>query len=241
MEEVSQPALTVEESEAALRTWLPLAEGGDFVAMAYVAMLMHLSSHSPESEINNWIRRAMVSDDPEFLINLGEELVIGSAIYRNVDLAEECFKRSLALSELMGSYALARFSIGVDRKRSLNWFKRAADLGHIPSRHLLNSLQLPKRGLLRKFLALRYLPSLIRETREAHQKGTIALRWWRYRDVFPDEDQSIRTELGEDRQYHFSWARPLSMAQFAAVCRNEKGQAISRGVIEMAAPLPRTG
>ena len=203
--------------------------------MAYVAIILHLAGGSPREEVNNWLRRAMVSDAPEFLINLGEELVIGTAIYRDLQLAKDCFDHARIRSELMGSYAMAQLMISNDRKHSLQCLERAAALGHIPSRHLLNSLLLPRKGLRRLLLALRYLPGLIRQTQRVFRGQAVPLHWWRYKDVFPGGDVSIQAELGDDRHYDFPWARPSSLSSFAAVCTKGEAPTLSRGVIDATA------
>ncbi len=226
------------ELEAALQAWLPRAGAGDFVAMAYVAFVLHLAGTSSHEEVNNWLRRAMVSDEPEFLINLGEELVIGTAVYRDLQLAKDCFDRALVRSELMGAYALARFTISSDRKHSLGYLERAAAQGHIPSRHLLNSLLLPRKGLRRRLLALRYLPGLIGQAQRVFRGQAVPLHWWRYKDVFGGE-ASIQAELGDDRRYHFPWARPSSLAVFAAVCAKGEAPTLGRGAIDAVALMPQ--
>lgn len=223
------------ELETALQAWLPRADAGDFVAMAYVALILHLSGRTSRGAANNWLRRAMVSDDPEFLINLGEELVIGTAIYRDLQAARDCFDRAQIRSELMGSYALARFTICNDRKQALECLERAAALDHVPSRQQLNWLLLPKRGLRRKLLALQYFPGLLTQMVRVSTGRAVRRNWWRYKDVFTGEEPGMDAELGPDRRYHFPWARPSTLVSFATVCAKGESLTLRRGAIDAAA------
>jgi hypothetical protein len=226
--------VTVSEAElqTALAGWVPRAEGGDFVAMAYVAIVLHMSNASCREAPNRWLRRAMVSDDPEFLINLGEELVIGTAIYRDLEAARDCFDRAVTYSELMGSYAMARFQMWRERTHALGCLERASALGHVPSGLQLGSLTVPKKGLRRRVLGLRYFPGLLRQTLRVFSGRATPVHWWRYRDVFPRGDAEIEAELGSDRRYHFPWARPSTFATFAAVCAKGTAPTLARGAID---------
>jgi hypothetical protein len=214
---------------------MPRGEAGDFVAMAYVAIVLYLSSPTSREASNKWLRRAMVSDDAEFLINLGEELVIGTAIHRDLDAAQDCFDRAVTYSELMGSYEIARFRLWRDRTLGFRSLERAAALGHVPSEQLLAILALPKRGLRRGILALGHIPGLLRQTMRVVRGRAIPLEWWRYKDVYPRGDPEIEAELGADRRYHFPWARPSTLTTFATVCAKGTAPTLTRGVIDGAA------
>lgn len=218
-----------------MRDWLPRAEGGDFVAMAYVAIVLHLAGPTDREASNKWLRRAMVSDDPEFLINLGEELVIGTAVRRDLDAAHDCFDRAATYSELMGSYEIARFRLWRDRAHGFRCLERAASLGHVPSEQLLAILKLPQRGLRRSVLALRHFPGLLRQTLRVAKGRALPLDWWRYKDVYPRGDPDIETEFGLDRRYHFPWARPSTLTTFATVCATGTAPTLVRGLIDGAA------
>ena len=230
--------------ETALQAWLPRAEADDFVAMAYVAIIQFLTDPSPESTsrdyANNWLRRAMASDDPEFLIALAEELVIGTAVHRDIRLAQNFLLRALSLSETKGSYALARFTVASDRKRCLSYLKRAADLGHIPSQQVMVFLQLPVKGFRRRLQALRHLPKFIVDVRSVLRKAAVREHWWRYRDVIPEREGGIYAELGEDRRCYFAWAKPLPIGTFAALLAKGHSDELARGAIQASDLLPKT-
>ncbi|HWY23909.1 MAG TPA: hypothetical protein VNX47_03255 [Nevskia sp.] len=233
---MSQP-LTAAVLDSALQAWLPRAQAGDFLAMAYVAILRHLSGDNG-GEGNNWLRRALVDEDADFLIALGEELVIGTALPRNLQLARDCFQRALALSEMKGCYATARFLVGTDRKRAEQLFIRAAALGHLPSRHLVMFLRLPKRRLVRLIYRLRHAPRLFLDARTVFSEAPGSLRWWRYKDVFAAPDNEMQQRLGEDRKCYFPWALPSSLAAFARAVTKADHSQLPRGDIDADALMP---
>ena len=200
--------------------------------MAYVGIALHLSGRSSRSDSNNWIRKAMASDDAEFLVNLGEELVIGTAVFRDLEAARDCFDRALGLSELMGAYAKARFAASKSRELSIEYLRRASALGHVPSHQVLNLLLLPKKGFVRRLIALKHLPNLFSEVQLLMGGDIDRSRWWRYEDVLVGGDAELKAILGEDRKRHFPWARPSRIGTFAAVCARGKSSDLLRGAID---------
>ena len=180
----------------------------------------------------------MLSDDPDFLIALAEELVIGTSIHRDIKLAYDFVVRSLTVSELKGSYAMARFTLLSDRKRCLTYLKRAADLGHVPSWQTMIALQARGSRLGRRLRGLRHLPKLIGDAIKVFHKTAVREHWWRYKDVISIKEKGIYTELGEDRRYYFSWARPSSIGAFATVLANGQSEKLLRGSIEAHDLLP---
>lgn len=230
--------------EKARQEWLPRAEAGDCVAMAYLAIIQYLTDPLPEADardqINNWLRRAKSSDDPEFLIALAEELVIGTAIYRDIRLARDFLDRALSLSELKGSYAMARFTVVHDRKRCLLCLERAADLGHVPSRQVLIFLRLHKKNRLSRHLhGLRHLPKMIGDAQKVFRGTAVREHWWRYKDVVLRKEAGLYIKLGEDRRRYFSWARPSSITTFSAVMAKGRTDTLMRGTIEADALRPQ--
>jgi hypothetical protein len=223
--------------DALLQAWLPRAEAGDSLAMAHVAILRHLSGASPD-EINNWLRRAMVSDDAEFLVALGEELVIGTAIHRDLQLARDCFQRALTLSEMKGAYALARFLIGTNRARAEQLLEHASSLGHLPSRQVLMFLRLPKQRIVRFFRRVIISMGLMLQLRKTLLGTTNMDRWWRYQDVFGEQGQ-LHRRLGDDRRQYFAWARPSDFFAFVVAVVKGDTKRLPRGPIDAATLMPQ--
>lgn len=230
------------ELDVALKEWLPRAEAGDHIAAAYVAIIRYLSDpDGSRDELNNWLRRAMASDDPEFLIALAEELVIGTAIYRDIKLASDCLSRALTLSELKGSYAMARFTVVNDRNRYLKYLKRTADLGHVPSKQQLLAPQRKGNRFYRRLQSISNLPKLFSDTRKVFTKTAIREHWWRYKDVYLEKVQDdLYRELGEDRRCYFAWARPSPISVFAMVLAKGHSEKLVRGQIDAYSLLPKT-
>ncbi|MDR3419048.1 MAG: hypothetical protein P4L83_22975 [Nevskia sp.] len=225
-----------------LLAWLPRADDGDHVAMAYMAIVRFLTDGAGDAAsrdyCNNWLRRAMTCDDAEFLIAMAEQLVVGAAIYRDLRLARDFLSRALMLSEMKGSYAMARFLIVQDRKRSLAHLKRAAQLGHIPSRELFMALSMPEKRLHRRTHTVRHLPLLVLAAARTSGTTTLRDRWWRHRDVITEVSRNLHIPHGEDRPRYFTWSRPSSIDAFAEVLKHEKTRDFPRGPISLYALQP---
>ena len=230
-----------------LQEWLRRADNGDHVAQAYVAIVRYLSdptlSGSARDEINNWLRKAMTSDDPEFLVSVAEELVFANAIYRDLDLARDFLLRALSLSPLKGSYAMARFTAGTNRRSFIEYLTRAADLGHVPSKRILLAAQkqLTQNRLARSIQTIRNFPGLFLEIRKVFSGTANHEKWWRYKDILRENQwKELAEDLGEDRAKYFAWARPSSVADFSRVLAKGQSVPLLRGEITFDSLRPQT-
>ena len=204
-------------------TWAGSALQG-CVDAARRAFSEYAKDHSADrASLSASVRRAMQSEDPEFLVELGEQLAMGMVINRDLALAEACFSRALSFSEVMGSYAFGRLYFESNPALAREFLRRASKQGHISSRVLLNTLDIPSNPVLKKLAylvrTLSFFPFLFRGYMALLAKEKRArLLFWRYHDDMRPMP-AIDRKLGRDRNIYFPWSRPIHVKLFCAACR----------------------
>ena len=177
-----------------------------------------------QAELSIHIQHAMESEDPEFLVELGEQLAMGIVISRDFQSAEMCFRRAQSFSDVMGSYALGRLYFESNPSLAKEFFRRASKQGHISSRVLLNTLMIPSNPTLKKLAyfirTFSFSPFLFRGYKALLFKEHRArVLFWRYQDDMRPIP-SIDGRLGRDRNIYFPWTRPIHVKLFSAACQS---------------------
>ena len=169
------------------------------------------------------IQHAMCSENPEFLVELGEQFAVGLVIPARQDLADQCFQRALSLSPIMGGYAYGRFYFESDSKKAEQFLLRAAQGGHVPSRTLLHVLNWPKGPILKKlykyWLYIARSPGTLFQRLDKLNPEELRLRVWRYRDDNSHAMVNVDRIIVRDRNVYFPWTRPTSTRLFCYACR----------------------
>lgn len=201
---------------SAMDFWAKSAQMGDCRAMAFMSAIAYLLEgvDEPNDKVRNLLRRAMGSDNAEFLIELGEELVIGYPFFRDLRLAKECFRLALSMSEMKGSYALGRFAAPFDKSASANYFRRAGKLGHFPSEVMADvAFQKPTSHFMKAAKTLLFGLSQARRIEQALRSAEAHVRFWRFRDDL-GHIVVLQSAIGVDREKVFPWSMPISLRSF---------------------------
>lgn len=217
-----QPIIDRNVLVSARAAWTLDAHSGSHKALAFLALIEYqLGLPSEETNYNaqNLLRRAMGSDDAEFLIELGEELIIGYPFFQNLRLAEECFKLALVASEVKGAYALGRFTSSSNRAAAAKFFQRAGNLGHFPSEVMADvGFKKTTNPFVKFAIILAFALRQRKRIEKALGSTDAKLKFWRYRDDF-DHIKSLQVAIGNDRESTFPWSKPIPIKMLVALLK----------------------
>jgi hypothetical protein len=155
------PPLASEEIAALLlSSKVASAREGDPKGAIAAAMLIHkfpsIAQHAGlNSEYEFFLNFGMRSNDPEVLVAVGEALIRGKRLARNVKQGVRYFAKANKLSPFMGSFMIARLDIFKDRPMARRMLQKGARAGHVPSAFLLEKYRYRK--VKRYFLFLHCL------------------------------------------------------------------------------------
>ena len=226
---MDQAPICIEVLTAARSSWTSKAISGDCRALAFLALIEHQlqamrspsedAAISTNSDAQNLLRRSMANGDADFLVELGDELIVGFPFPRNISLAEQCFELALTHSEIKGSYALGRLAYALNRAKSKVFFERAAHLGHVPSRAISDvSFETSKNPI---FKLVKIVTGAFRlDLTRALASPDRTLRFWRYKDDLGGYDM-LENEMPIDRQRTFPWSTPIATKAFAVMVRQQ--------------------
>lgn len=193
-----------------------------YSAFAEQAFAVYEQDKSPASKERQrtLIQEAMKSENSEFLVELGDQLAIGLSICQDLSLAEACFRKAMCYSELMGCYALGRLYFGKDKIVAKDFFERAAKLGHLLSYVYYIGLSKHSSGQISHlFRQIKFSWILFESHMLLERKPDKArIRYWRYRDSMKPNPLQDRI-LGADRNFYFSWTRPMDVRAFSDACK----------------------
>lgn len=178
---------------------------GDRISSAEAAILLCALQVKPsiEGQIRILIDQAMTSSDPEFLVNLGDELMSGTLLPSDAGLAVKSYLRADTFSPYMGAYATGRAYFHLDPTLAEMYLSKAASAGHLASWALLSKLREPSPRILQLLSRLLRIPLVaLRLIRGLFGKRT-ADTFWRLEDIARGPLALIDEHVGKDRNDHF--------------------------------------
>jgi len=184
-----------------LASEIELAGKGDPIAAAKVAMSIHLHpgvarSLGVESRYPGLLHQALQSNNPEFLVTVGEELYAGKSFAPDRALAKHFFRRADELSSFMGSYAEGRLLCRSSPSVAIELLGKGNERGHIPSMMLRHQIIVRRLGWFGPIASLCYFLLHWLVITRAIGKADMHVRFWRYRDFAAEPFEIVDKAIG---------------------------------------------
>lgn len=197
----------------------------DLVAV-YTKIMKHaeqILSRTKNASLFSYVTNYVADFPPDFCVELAEALSLGRNLPRNIPLARDLLESAVTKEPLVGNYGLGRYFSVVNPECCYDYFKKASTHGHIPSKIIISSL-IQQYGGLQGHLARINLRYISFGAAIKLSLGENSLQYWRYYDVAPKSELNQKL-LPHDREEYFPWSRPMSLSEYAALCRSDSVQA----------------
>ena len=181
------------------------ATAGDAIAAARAAILVQADADGASAvthlSAEQLVTMAIGSENPDFLVELGDALCAGEVLPHRPAFARSCYERADQYSPYMGAYALGTSRGLVEPAMAIQYLRRAASSGHWPSQVLLYALDIPRNPVRRKLRKWRQqwrIFWIVLKAVKGRREKTVL---WRYKDLLTTREDKVHAVLGPDRDY----------------------------------------
>lgn len=177
-----------------------------------------LLSLNRADDVFAYINNSKLEFSADLCVELSEALTIGRGLPMNRPLARELLEIAYRTDPLIGGYGLGRYCSVFQPDQAIGYFQASSSHGHIASKILCLALTGVRSRLSWSLATTQLRVTTFSAAFRLAMGGDANKRYWRYYDVAKKTALNSGI-LPKDREKYFPWTSPISLNEFALLCK----------------------